>query len=211
MLTNLIAGTTYTFQVSAYDASGNESILSNSISVSTQDTTVSYCSSKGNTTNYEYIDYVGIGGISNSTGANGGYADFTSQAATLSYGANTIVLSVGFVSSSYTEHWSVWIDFNKNGVFETSEKMVSGSTASSGNLSYDFNIPSSALSGKTRMRVSMKWNSSSNPCETFGYGEVRRLYCEYWSAWHKNKRVFFCTDRWSIERREEYLCTKSLS
>lgn len=91
---------------------------------------------------------------------------------TLSRGSNTIVLSVGFSGQSYTENWGVWIDFNQNGTFETSEKVVTGSTSSSGNLSYNFTVPSGALTGKTRMRVAMKWNGIPTPCETFSYGEV---------------------------------------
>jgi endonuclease I len=135
-------------------------------------TPTNYCSSKGNNASFEYIDFVGIGGISNTTATNGGYADFTSQTGNITYGANTIVLSVGFSSTSYTEYWKVWIDFNKNGTFESSEEVVTGSTSSSGNLSYNFNVPSSALAGNTRMRVSMKWDATQTACETFSYGEV---------------------------------------
>ncbi|WP_109301265.1 endonuclease [Aquimarina sp. AU474] len=171
-VSGLTAGTTYSFTIAAFDASGNNSSSSNALSVTTQDIVVSYCSSKGNTVNYEFIDYVGVGGISNTTAANSGYGDFTAQVGNLSYGSNTIVLSVGFVSASYNEHWGVWIDFNKNGSFESSEKVVSGSTSNAGNLSYNFTVPSNATVGNTRMRVSMKWNGAPSPCETFGYGEV---------------------------------------
>ncbi len=171
-VTGLTPGITYTFEVKAFDISGNISQSSNSISVTTKDLEVLYCSSKGNTTDYEYIDFVGIDGITNATLADGGYGDFTSQVGNLSYGTNTIILSLGFVSSSYTEHWGVWIDFNKNGTFELSEKVVTGATSNPGNLSYDFTVPSTAVSGITRMRVSMKWNGAPTSCETFGYGEV---------------------------------------
>ncbi|WP_132066089.1 GEVED domain-containing protein, partial [Aquimarina spinulae] len=98
--------------------------------------------------------------------------DFTAQVANLNYGANTIILSVGFASASYTEHWAVWIDFNKNGTFEGTEKVVSASTSETSNLSYNFDIPSTAVLGNTRMRVAMKWNGVPTSCETFGYGEV---------------------------------------
>jgi hypothetical protein len=33
-------------------------------------------------------------------------------------------------------------------------------------------VPTSALSGATRMRVSMKYNANPTSCETFTYGEV---------------------------------------
>jgi hypothetical protein len=74
------------------------------------------------------------------------------------------VLSVGFFGSLYIENWKVWIDFNQNGTFESSEDVVTGSTSSAGNLSYNFNVPSSAVSGTTRMRVSMKWNAAPTAC-----------------------------------------------
>lgn len=172
-VSGLTAATTYTFQVYAFDAVGNVSTASNSITVTTLDTTiVTYCNSKGNIVKYEYIDYVGIAGISNTTLANGGYGDFTSQVGNLIYGENTIVVSAGFISAPYTENWAVWIDFNKNGTFEGSEKVVNGASSNSGNLSYTFTVPSTAQSGTTRMRVSMKWNGAPTSCETFGYGEV---------------------------------------
>ncbi len=171
-VTGLSANTTYAFTIFAFDAAGNVSSVSNTLNVTTENVVVSYCASRGNTVNYEYIDFVGLGGISNATVGNGGYADFTSQTGNLSYGTNTIVLSIGFVSSSYTEFWGVWIDYNQNGTFESSEKVVSGSSSSSGNLSYNFSVPSTAKSGATRMRVAMKWNGAPSACETFGYGEV---------------------------------------
>ncbi len=171
-VSGLTSGASYTFTMQAYDAAGNKSALSNELIITTQGGMISYCSSKGNTINYEFIDYVGIGGITNTTQANGGYGDFTSQVGNLNYGDNTIILSVGFVSASYNEHWTVWIDFNKNGLFETSEQVVTGSTSNPDNLSYNFTIPTSVSFGTTRMRVSMKWNEAPTPCETFGYGEV---------------------------------------
>ncbi|TDQ25779.1 endonuclease [Tenacibaculum caenipelagi] len=171
-VSGLTAATNYTFSIKAKDAANNISSASNTVNVTTLTNTVSYCSSKGNNANYEWIDNVVIGGISNATGANGGYADFTSLTGNLPYGSNTIVVSAGFSSSSYTEYWKVWIDFNKNGTFESSEEVVSGSSSSSGNLSYSFSVPTSALAGATRMRVSMKWNAAPSACETFSYGEV---------------------------------------
>ena len=170
-VSGLSASTTYTFEVIAYDAANNTS-NSASINATTIGEVLVYCASRGNNVNYEFIDYVGIGGIANTTAGNGGYGDFTSQTGNLPYGSNTIVLSIGFRSASYTEHWGVWIDFNKNGSFESSEKVVTGSTSNAGNLSYTFTVPSSALAGTTRMRVAMKWNGAPTPCETFGYGEV---------------------------------------
>ncbi len=172
VVSGLNPNTSYSFSVRAKDAAGNESPSSNVVSVTTAEGDITYCSSQGNNVNFEYIDFVGLTGINNATSANGGYADFTSLVADIPYGANTITLSVGFASTSYTEFWGVWIDYNKNGTFESSEQIVSESTTNSANQSYNFTVPSSALSGNTRMRVSMKYNAAPSPCENFTYGEV---------------------------------------
>lgn len=171
-VTGLTASTAYTFSVKAKDAAGNISSASNVLSVTTLSNTLSYCASKGNSVADEYIDYVSIGGISNTTAANGGYGNFTNLVGNLPYGSNTILFSAGFSGSAYTEYWKVWIDYNQNGVFETSEEMVSGSSSSSANLSSTFTVPTSALAGTTRMRISMKYNAAPTACETFSYGEV---------------------------------------
>ena len=171
-VTGLTANTAYSFYVKAKDLAGNVSSASNTINVTTLGNTLSYCSSKGNSVSDEWIDYVSIGGISNTTGSNGGYGDFTSQTGSLPYGSNTISFSAGFSGSAYTEYWKVWIDFNQNGTFDSSELMVSGSSSSSGTLSSTFTVPTNAISGATRMRVSMKYNAAQTACESFSYGEV---------------------------------------
>ena len=66
----------------------------------------------------------------------------------------------------------MWIDYNKNGTFETTEQIVAGSSSSSAKLSTTFTVPTTALAGTTRMRVSMKYNAAATACETFSYGEV---------------------------------------
>ncbi|TYP98798.1 putative secreted protein (Por secretion system target) [Tenacibaculum adriaticum] len=171
-VSGLTASTTYSFSVRAFDAAGNTSSTSNTINVTTLGSSVSYCPSKGSNASYEWIDNVAIGGISNTSGANNGYGDFTNLTGNLTYGNNNIIVSAGFSSSSYTEFWKVWIDFNQNGTFEASEEVVSGSSSSSGNLSYTFSVPTSANAGATRMRVSMKWDATQTACESFSYGEV---------------------------------------
>ncbi|WP_420551991.1 GEVED domain-containing protein [Tenacibaculum aiptasiae] len=172
-ITGLTAGTAYSFSVRAKDAAGNVSSSSNTVNVSTLSNSVSYCSYKG-TTSYEWIDYVSFGGMTNSTGANGGYGDFTSKIATVAKGSTSkIVLSVGYASTVYKEYWSVWIDFNKNGTFESSERVVAGSASTASNVSADITIPASALLGQTRMRVAMKDTAQhTTSCGTYNYGEV---------------------------------------
>lgn len=171
-ITGLSANTSYSFYVKAMDAAGNVSEKSNTISVTTSEPSLIYCDAKGNNINYEFIDLVQIGGISNATGANGGYAYFENQIGTVTTGANTIVLSAGFTGRSYREYWNVWIDFDQNGTFDNIEEIVSANVSDGTNHSYNFTIPTTALLGNTRMRVAMKYNGQASACETFAYGEV---------------------------------------
>ncbi|MBL6444978.1 M4 family metallopeptidase [Fulvivirga sp. 29W222] len=174
-LTGLLAATSYTASVRAKDAAGNISSASSVSFTTSEDTTpVEYCTTQGNNVNYEWIDLVSLGSISNSTAANGGYGDFTSMSTNVARGGSyTINFSAGFAGSSYTEYWKVWIDFNQDGDFvDSGEEVVSGSSSSSGSLSGTINVPSSASLGSTRMRVSMKYNAAPSSCGSFSYGEV---------------------------------------
>ena len=171
-VTGLKANTSYTFSVVALDEAGNES-EAGSITATTLGNAVSYCLSKGGNSNYEWIDYVSFGGMTNSTGNDGGYKSYISKEAIVGRGTtNQLLVSAGFSGSSYNEYWTIWIDYDQDGVFSSSEKVASGSSRSSNNLSYNISVPSDALLGKTRMRVSMKWRSSQTACENFSHGEV---------------------------------------
>ncbi|CAM1362216.1 GEVED domain-containing protein [Tenacibaculum xiamenense] len=171
-VTGLNPSTTYTFTVVAFDAAGNESSQATT-TATTLSNVVSYCSSGGNNANYEWIDYVAFGGMTNSTGSDFGYGDYTNKVATVGLGGTYhLLFSAGFSSTPYVEYWAAWIDYNQDGVFSASEKVTEGSSSSYDLLTTEVTIPSSALLGQTRMRVSMKWNGSQTACETFGYGEV---------------------------------------
>lgn len=173
-VTGLSPETTYSFTVTAEDAAGNVSAVSSAVSVTTEAIQVTYCTSSGNNTTYEWIDMVQLGSISNSTGADGGYGDYTSLSTSLSPGStNTISFSAGFSSSTYSENWQVYVDYNQDGDFEDSGEAVASGTSSNGSTySEDFTVPASASLGATRMRVVMRWNSTPSSCGTFSYGEV---------------------------------------
>jgi len=173
IVTGLSAATTYSCYVKAKDAAGNVSAASSTLNVTTVDEQLTYCTSKGNNSSYEWIDLVELNEMSNATGNNGGYADFTNLTATVSRSAEqTIYVSCGFSGSSYTEYWHVWIDWDHSGTFDADERMVYGSSSSADKLSATFTVPSDAQLGSTRMRITMKYNAAATACETFSYGEV---------------------------------------
>jgi hypothetical protein len=130
-----------------------------------------YCSSRGSSTSFEFIRGTTLAGVARTSNSNGGYADFTtSPAINLARGANAITLTPGFGSGLYSENWRVWVDLNRNNLFESNESLFSG--AGSAPQSGQITIPSSALAGNTRLRVQMKYGGSPTQCEQFSYGEV---------------------------------------
>jgi Zn-dependent metalloprotease len=140
----------------------------------TPPTTVAYCTSKGSSVAYEYIDYVKLGSIARTSTADGGYYDGTALSTSVAAGSSqTISFSVGFKSSAYTEYWKIFIDYNQDGDFaDTGETVVTGSSSSAGTLTSTFTVPSTAKTGKTRLRVVLSDNSGTTSCGTYSYGET---------------------------------------
>ncbi|WP_455212072.1 GEVED domain-containing protein [Kaarinaea lacus] len=129
-----------------------------------------YCDAYGLYTNYEWIESFMIDNNLFQSGNDLGYGDYTHIGMYLSKGSHSITLTPGFTFGAYNEFWRVWIDFNQNGVFETSEMIYSGS--SNGTINSTFTVPDTALIGDTRMRVAMRWAVAPNACGSFSWGEV---------------------------------------
>ncbi|RPH28430.1 MAG: PKD domain-containing protein [Bacteroidales bacterium] len=160
---------TYNVTLLVSNSAGNNSITKTGyITVSG----TSYCSSKGNNSTYEWIAQVKIGAFLNSSAA-AGYTDFTGKIVNLTAGASaSITLTPGFKGSAYKEYWRIWIDYNKDGDFtDANELAFDAGSSSSSAINGTINVPSS-VSGSTRMRIAMKYNGASTPCEAFSYGEV---------------------------------------
>ena len=140
----------------------------------TPPTTTAYCTIKGSSQAYEWIDYVALGSIARTSGADAGYYNGTASSTSVAAGSSqTINFSAGFASTAYTEYWKVYIDYNQNGVFtDAGELVVSGSSSSAGTLSSTFTVPTTAKSGATRLRVVLSDASATTSCGTFSYGEA---------------------------------------
>ncbi len=130
-----------------------------------------FCESASSNSDYLYINQVNIDTFSNSSDAST-YSDFTSQTISMTIGdSHSITLTPGYPGASYPIGFRVWIDLNNDEDFGDSGEMVfegSGNAAINGNIT----IPAGTNTGRTRMRVSMKYNSYAEPCGTFDYGEV---------------------------------------
>ncbi|WP_390455647.1 GEVED domain-containing protein, partial [Chryseobacterium sp. Alg-005] len=175
-VTSLTPSTTYTFTVKAKDAAGNISASSNSVSVITlAGTTVTYCSAAATNTSDERIGNVKFGTINNSSTGTAGYEDFTSVSANVTRGtAYTISITPTWTSTKYSEAYSVYIDYNKDGDFTDSGELAwtkAGSTTTP--VTGSITIPATATLGTTRMRVMMKYSSApTSSCGTYTYGQV---------------------------------------
>jgi len=140
-----------------------------------------YCESFGESSFFEYIDEVSIGAYTSITGNNDGYLFIDDTGVELAIGQSYItLLTPGFAFGDYNEYFRVWIDLNQNGSFTSDEIVLSSESGSSQPLEGEIMIPSEALPGQTRLRVSMKYVGNSNAsvaaCEQYDEGETED-YC----------------------------------
>jgi len=138
-------------------------------------TTVTYCTSKGSSVAYEYIDYVKLGSIARTSTADAGYYNGTATSTSLAAGSSqTISYSAGFAGTAYSEYFKVYIDYNQNGVFtDAGEQVVSAAASSVATTrTSTFTVPASAKNGSTRMRVVMSDASGTSSCGSYSYGET---------------------------------------
>jgi hypothetical protein len=126
-LTGLSLYTAYNYKVQTVCPYAEKSAYSPVATFNTTYGGPTYCATKGNTY-YEYINKVVLGSaISNTSGDNGGYGDFNGMNATVTAGGTyQIKLTPGFHFNIYNEYWEVYIDYNQDGVFALSEKVVAG-------------------------------------------------------------------------------------
>jgi len=128
-----------------------------------------YCTSRGQSTSLGWIAQMTLAGATKVSGDNAGYANFTQDAPIpLLRGTNALTLQPNI---SYPQQWRVWIDFNQDGTFGAEDLVYSA--AGGGIFNGSIVVPTSALPGTTRMRVSMRYGAVAAPaCGTFSSGEV---------------------------------------
>lgn len=172
-LTGLDASTTYNYKVQTV-CSGSTTSAYSSVALFTTPALngVTYCSTSGSTT-YEYINKVVFGSINKTSGNNNGYGHYTSISTDIAAGSYArIYLTPGFTGTAYHEYWSVYIDYNQNGVFTDPGEQVAISNSPT-TVTRVITVPSTAKTGATRMRIIMHFNSTrTNTCGTFIDGEV---------------------------------------
>ncbi len=172
-VTGLASNTAYAFSVRAKDAAGNVSDASNTVNVTTDATPINYCASQSSNISDEFIGRVQLNTIDNASGGQF-YTDFTSISTSLTKGSQyTITVTPTWTGTIFSEGYSVWIDYNKDGDFtDAGEQVFSQAPTQTTPVSGSFTVPAGATETSTRMRVSMNYNAIPTSCQSFTYGEV---------------------------------------
>ncbi|MEO5564094.1 MAG: GEVED domain-containing protein, partial [Chitinophagaceae bacterium] len=142
-----------------------------------------YCNS-GLTGTVNGVDIITNVSLTNFTAANYANASTSNAANYISYNntpfdlsqqtSNSLAITFGSDGSQFS---AAWIDYNQNGVFESSENIALAGTSAAGNttVTYNFDIPATATLGNTRLRVrggSDGAYSLGGACNTTPFGET---------------------------------------
>ncbi|MFD1552741.1 GEVED domain-containing protein [Putridiphycobacter roseus] len=140
-----------------------------------------YCSINSILVNssFEWIESITLKGVTVNSGNNSGYYDGgVITDGLLPDNFYTISFEPGYAAGVFTEHYSLWLDLDQNGTFESSEKLIDNLTGS-GAVSALLIIPNTSIHGITKMRIAMNGVNAASKCADEGgniYGEYED-YC----------------------------------
>lgn len=141
-----------------------------------------YCKVLGGPLSNSYISKVKIGTWENTSGDDGGYADYSFLInLSLKRGAcfNPNLISSPAPTILNTVYWKIWMDDNQDGSFDSDELVYSfGQTPNSS--STGTTLPTDMYLGLTRMRVAMSYGTpiSDDGCADFNTGEIEDYMVE---------------------------------
>ncbi len=134
--------------------------------------TPSYCEAAGQNSSYEWIKGIAVGDFVK-TSDSSNYSDFTDEIIPIASGATIpIKLTPDFRSTTYNEHWAIWIDLNEDRVFQDSERVFNSDGSSSSPVSGSITASNTAAGITTRLRVVMNYSEAPSACGSFTYGEA---------------------------------------
>ncbi len=147
--------------------------------IATFTTAITYCSATAGSV--EPITRIIFGGVDNASSpltSSPSYEDFTAITAEVEAGGNYSITAEGNTAGNYKGVFTVWIDWDQNGIFDADEMynigFVENSTGADGKQAIsDIEVPTDALLGNTRMRIRKNFNTpSTNPCGSSSYGQI---------------------------------------
>jgi hypothetical protein len=178
-VTNLSGETQYYWRVKPKNDCG-EGSFSAVFGFSTENP--SYCTSTftdeaGGSEHITNVTFSGINNTSNNDTTDG-YQDFTALNANVLRG-QTKQISVTFDTGGYQDHCFVFIDWNKDFVFDTvTERYDLGSiTDNVGTATFSITVPADAKFGKTTMRVLIEYD---DPTDNYGEGACNADHLTEW-------------------------------
>ncbi|WP_291095118.1 GEVED domain-containing protein, partial [Flavobacterium sp. UBA2787] len=187
-LSATVATTTF-YRLRTFCSASNQENFSNIVSYAVTLSGPAFCGTYCNPvydfgkTDGDLISNISILGttLSNNTGAapvNPAYTFFfgaPNLTAELQAGSTyTVSVTVGTFGS---QNLAAWIDYNDNGVFETTERIgfTTASIGANGTATFQISLACNPPLGEHRLRVRDVWNTAGNlinPCATYGFGET---------------------------------------
>ncbi len=156
--TGLTPETSYSYQVRAFNASGN-STFSNTVNATTDaEGNTDYCTPAANSPSTRHITNVDFGSISNGTADSAtGYAYYDALSTNVEVGQGypiTVTVSHGFEFTTAGNRLAIWADWNQDLDFNDQDELIA-TLNNDGTTSYatTINIPNHALAGSTRLRI----------------------------------------------------------
>ena len=179
-LNNLAGEARVQFKFEAVTGNGNRSdIALDNFVVKDYTPPTDYCQSEGNMDYNTAITNVVFEDIQkHSGGKTDAYEDYTNISTVVKQDSSYDLTVAVDTDGNYIVYAKVWIDWNQDGDFDDAGEeydLGSATDVSDGNTSnspLSVAIPSDAVPGKTRMRVSAKYSSAATACQTNFDGEV---------------------------------------
>ncbi|MDZ4759030.1 MAG: GEVED domain-containing protein [Bacteroidota bacterium] len=121
---------------------------------------------------YMYMSNVVLDSISKTSGCSStSYSDYTSSSTTTNQGE---YVNYNITSYVYAQYINIWVDFNSDGTFDSTERVVANQLTTSLKAAGSFLVPNSTLVGKYQVRIRADYYTSyaAASCSQFSYGET---------------------------------------
>lgn len=137
---------------------------------------LNYCIPDDAEADQEWIAEVQLHTLEHYSGPDQGYGNFTDMPTTQLVPGQTYPIRIvpGFADQRLFEYHRAWIDLNQDGAFQDEELVFDPGGASLNPVDGSITIPEDAPTGKTRLRVAMKFLDPAAPC-----GFIDRPFGEY--------------------------------
>ena len=175
ILTGLTSGTAYEWQVAVNCLAGTSaysapvSFTTGGLAYYCRPALQSGCSGDDGLNGLKIGTFV----MSQNSGCSpGAYQSYTLASATLDAG-RVYSFTATLLSSLYSEGLALWVDLNRNGIFDTSERLFTSPTAVPTDILGSVLIPPGTAAGLYTLRARINYEAiPTDPCASVAYGET---------------------------------------